>query len=94
MAGKLSDMAEVRRRSWITRRAKYGPGGHSGSYSRRAIDRIGARALALVVRLHREATLSEGQCCKALGLDRIGFRSLADQIDAGSQAVRETSNAE
>lgn len=74
------DMAEVRRRSWVTRRAKYGPGGHSGSYSRSAVDRLGLKALALVVRLHNEATLSEGQCCKAFGLGRVEFRRLADQL--------------
>jgi len=75
MTGALS---EVRARAWKTRREKYGPAGHAGSY-RRAESHLGQRALELVVRLHREALLSEGQCCRALRLDRISFRMLCDR---------------
>lgn len=28
------EIAEIRARAWATRRAKYGPNGHDGSYSR------------------------------------------------------------
>src|SRR5687767_54596 len=66
-----------RAKAWTTRREKYGERGHSGSY-RRPTDSLGRRALALVIRLHHEATLSEGQCCKALRLDRVDFRRLCD----------------
>lgn len=30
----IAKRAEARRRAWETRRAKYGPAGHAGSYSR------------------------------------------------------------
>lgn len=40
---------------------------------------VADRAMALVIRLHEEATLSEGQCCKALGMDRVAFRKLCDE---------------
>lgn len=67
--------------AWETRRAKYGPRGHNGSYSR-PYHPLGLRAIRLVLRLHEEGTLSEGQCCKALDLDRVEFRAL---VDAGGR---------
>jgi len=66
-------------RAWETRRAKYGDRGHNGAYIRPA-SALGRRALALVMRLHDEGTLSEGQCCKALDLDRVEFRIMRDAI--------------
>ena len=71
-------METAREKAWKTRREKYGSAGHSGSYSRfpNATER---RALALVILLHAEGTLSEGQCCKALGLDRVEFRKMCDE---------------
>jgi hypothetical protein len=63
--------------AWVTRRAKYGPRGHNGTYSR-PNHPIGLRALRLVLRLHVDGTLSEGQCCKALDLDRVEFRAMVD----------------
>lgn len=39
---------------------------------------FGMRALSLLVRLYCEGTLSEGQCCKALAIDRVEFRTLVD----------------
>lgn len=71
-------MSEAREKAWETRRAKYGPRGHSGSYSRWQIEPLGRFALNLVIHLHREATLSEGQCCKALNIERVAFRRLVD----------------
>jgi hypothetical protein len=76
-----SDLSEVRRASWATRRAKYGQSGHAGSYAR-ARDGVGRRALVLVIQLHNEEVLSEGQCCKALDMDRIDFRILRDTVSA------------
>ncbi len=70
-------MISARAKAWQTRRAKYGDRGHAGAY-RRPTDSLGRRALALVIRLHHEETLSEGQCCKALDLDRVAFRELVD----------------
>ena len=69
----------ARHKAWATRRAKYGPRGHGGSYTRWSVEPVGLRALGLVVRLHREELLSEGQCCKALDLDRVAFRKLVDE---------------
>lgn len=77
------ESADVRARAWATRRAKYGQRGHSGSYRRGdyRVDLTGARALGLVIRLHQEGTLSEGQCCKALNMDRVDFRHMVDGWD-------------
>jgi hypothetical protein len=68
---------EARAKAWVTRRAKYGPQGHASSYTRGG---IGRRALALIVSLHREEVLSEGQCCRALDLDRVAFRAICDRL--------------
>jgi len=38
------------------------------------------KALDLVLRLHREGTLSEGQVSTALGIDRVAVRVLADAV--------------
>lgn len=67
-----------RARAWATRRAKYGEHGHSGAY-RKPTDPVGRRALALVISLHIQETLSEGQCCAALNIDRVSFRALCDE---------------
>lgn len=69
---------EVRAKAWETRRQRYGDQGHAGSYRRGAGESLEHRALALVIRLHREGTLSEGQCCRALKLDRVSFRTICD----------------
>lgn len=73
------DLSEVRRRAWETRRAKYGQRGHAGAYAgpRSA---LGLRALQLVAWLHEEGTLSEGQCCKALDMERVEFRIMCDKF--------------
>ena len=74
----MGDASEVRRRSWETRRAKYGERGHSGSYARHQ-NYHGRRALAWIIQMHRDAVLSEGQCCTALDMDRVNFRRLVDE---------------
>jgi len=74
----MADLTQARAAAWKTRREKYGPAGHGSSYSRWTRDPLGARALALVIQLHREAFLSEAQCCIALGLDRVTFREMVD----------------
>jgi hypothetical protein len=78
-------MHEARRKAWETRRRRYGPAGHAGvhvTYQRRRtlVDPLGRRALALVVKLHLEEVLSEGQCCKALDMDRLDFRRIVDEL--------------
>lgn len=70
-------MSPDRAKAWATRREKYGEHGHARSY-RRPVDPVGRKALALVVSLHLQETLSEGQCCAALNLDRVSFREIVD----------------
>lgn len=77
------DLVEVRRKAWETRRAKYGPRGHAGSYSRASHRGL----LALVIELHTEGVLSEGQVAKASGLDRVTIRHMADDSKAARQAL-------
>jgi hypothetical protein len=66
----------ARSRAWRTRRQKYGPKGHAGSYARPCSSC--ERMSALIVRLHNEGVLSEGQAAKALGVDRITLRARSD----------------
>lgn len=73
----MTDLSEVRRSAWETRRAKYGPQGHQGAYERHC--NCCVRMRHLVVQLYREAVLSEGQAAKAIGIDRIELRKLADE---------------
>jgi hypothetical protein len=71
------DVSEVRRRAWKTRRKKYGERGHNSSYSRSSMPSPNADTmLALIIKLHYEEALSEGQVAKATGLDRIEIRDL------------------
>lgn len=79
------DASEVRRRSWETRRQRYGDRGHAGAYTRPAGPcPCCAGLLPLVIRLHRDGVLSEGQVAKASGLDRIEIRRMADEQADGS----------
>lgn len=84
-------MHEARMKAWATRRHRYGPRGHAGSYSRGfALGSVLARrAIALVVKLHREEVLSEGQCCKALDLDRVQFRVMCDETGPEGVSARQ-----
>lgn len=74
----MSKLSAARAAAWKTRREKYGPRGHGGSYSRWTRDPLGVRALALVIQLHREEVLSEGQVCAALDIDRVTLREMVD----------------
>jgi len=71
-----TDLKDVRKRAWETRRAKYGERGHKGSYNYRRCHCN--QMTALLIKLHNEAVLSEGQVAKATGLDRASIRKLAD----------------
>ena len=73
----MSDLSAVRKRAWETRRARYGEQGHAGSYSR---SHPHSGLLALVIRLHVEGVLSEGQVASASGLSRVEIRRLADAV--------------
>ncbi len=37
-------------------------------------------AVSLIMRLHNEGVLSEGQVAKALGMDRVTVRTLSDTV--------------
>ena len=75
----MTDHRDARAKAWETRRAKYGAAGHAGSYRRGGGYANSAGLLALVIRLHIDGTLSEGQVCSASGLDRVEVRKLADE---------------
>lgn len=64
---------EAARRAWATRRA-------NGNAPPLKADRDGM--LSLIIRLHVEEVLSEGQVAKATGLDRPEIRRLADECAA------------
>jgi hypothetical protein len=71
----------ARKRAWETRRRKYGPKGHGSSYSRtQGACASCQRMTDLIVRLHVEEVLSEGQAARATGLHRIDLRKLADDV--------------
>lgn len=79
----MTQTVDGRKQAWVTRRAKYGPQGHNSGYGRggRARTSLGVLALKLVVRLQADGTLSEGQCCKALDLDRVDWRAVCDATE-------------
>ncbi len=73
----MNDPSEIRRQSWETRRKKYGPSGHSGGAyitSKGRAGRAPKKMFDLIIRLHSEGVLSEGQVVKATELDRISVR--------------------
>lgn len=78
-----ANISEIRKQAWATRRARYGERGHSGSYSRFSASRRDAM-LDLIIRLHAEDVLTEGQVAKATGLHRIEIRRLREQAEAAS----------
>lgn len=71
----LADLSAARAAAWKTRRAKYGERGHSGAYA--CHRNVGA--LRMVINLHREAVLSEGQVAHGTGLDRVEIRRLVQE---------------
>lgn len=77
-----------RLKAWETRRAKYGKVGHAGPYRMgtavSTVDNIGRMALTFVLQLHARGELSEGQCCRALRVDRVSFRELVDAKENSS----------
>jgi hypothetical protein len=75
-----ADLSEVRRRAWETRREVYGSRGHSGPYRQTALCRDCERMRDMLVRLHNEGVLSEGQAVKATGLGRFDLRKRADAL--------------
>ncbi|MBB2959866.1 hypothetical protein FHU13_000227 [Methylobacterium sp. R2-1] len=83
-----ANLSEVRRKSWETRRQRYGDRGHAGAYTRPAAPcPCCAGLLPLVIQLHREGVLSEGQVATASGLSRIEIRRMADELGARTDSA-------
>lgn len=74
-------LSEVRKEAWETRRKRYGNHGHNGSYARPC--QTCKQAIAFIVRLLDEGTISEGQAAKATGLHRISLREMVDDRRLG-----------
>lgn len=75
-------VSETRKRAWETRRQRYGNAGHArGAYGHSG-DHVQSMQ-ALLVKLHVEGVLSEGQVSKATGLHRITVRKMADDLNNG-----------
>ena len=70
-----------------TRRKLYDERGHGGQYRQVAACALCSRMRDVMVRLHVEGVLSEGQAARATGLDRVSLRRLADAV--AEQAVAE-----
>lgn len=76
----MNNLSEVRAKAWETRRALYGPMGHSSTNrDNLKLNVTGMRDL--IIRLLVEGILSEGQAAKATGLHRITIRKLADAME-------------
>lgn len=79
----MKTLADARKQAWETRRKKYGQRGHSGSYGGCRPFYIASWNVRLrmmedaLIRLYRQAVLSEGQTCKATGMDRVTVREMA-----------------
>lgn len=82
-----ANVSEIRKRAWATRRERYGQYGHAGSYSRGS-GPSNSKMLALLVRLHVEGAVSEGQMAEATDLHRIEIRRLADEYTLALPEVR------
>lgn len=83
----MARLTKARKQAWETRRKRYGKKGHNSAYTRPPLCCAPANPYArkLIVKLHLEEILSEGQASKALGMHRIEFRKLCD----ASQPQRE-----
>lgn len=70
-------LSAARKQAWATRRANYGPQGHRGYTPRQS----NGGALLLVLQLHAEGVLSEGQVAQATGLDRVEIRRRREAVE-------------
>lgn len=81
-------MIEAKARAWETRRKKYGNTGHArGAYGHGGDHVVSMQAL--LIRLHEEGVLSEGQVAKATGLHRITVRKMADDYRNSTPETKE-----
>ena len=91
---RTANLATARAKAWETRRAKYGPRGHGGSYNTARPTPANDGALRLVIELHRDAVLSEGQVAAATGLDRVEIRRMVDELPEAAAALRQSPTVE
>lgn len=94
----MGDLVIARSKAWATRRRKYGPRGHAGSYSRSPAPAASLPdtwgMLNLIVRLHAEGVLTEGQVAKATGYDRVEVRRLQDEFHSAPTDFMTTEECE
>jgi hypothetical protein len=80
-----------RKKAWVTRRVRYGPSGHRGSYSRGAAKCAGCNRMRDgLLRLHLEGSLTEGQTARLTGLGRVQVRAWIDAAREGEKGGTET----
>ena len=72
------ELFEIRKQAWKTRREKYGERWHKGSYVRSCS--ACHQMQRTIIKYHNEGILTEGQACKATGLDRVSLRRIADEL--------------
>lgn len=79
----MSNASDIRRQSWETRRNKYGPSGHSGGcYITSHRSGSGPKKMFdLIIRLHSEGVLSEGQVASATEVDRVSIREARQRYE-------------
>lgn len=78
----MADLSEARAKAWQTRREKYGERGHVGAYRRSPLSfEAVTRMRDLIVKLHVDGVLSEGQACHATGLDRVELRRQREKFE-------------
>lgn len=78
----MVNTTESRKKAWETRRSKYGPKGHSGYSSVSRKPNFGAM-LGMILQLHIEGVLSEGQVSKCTGMSRLEIRRMVDGMRDG-----------
>ncbi len=75
------------RRSWVTRRAKYGAAGHDGAYATDHIpDGPLGTARVAIARLHNGGFIGTAAGAEACGLSVGRFMALADKVRGDNDA--------
>ena len=81
----MSDLSEVRKRAWATRREKYGAKGHGGYVHERGENPSLRTMRNLIAKLVNEGVVSEGQAAKAMMIPRIEVRKICDEVRSDSR---------
>ncbi len=91
MSEKIKNAREM---AWKTRRKLYGEYGHSGSYNCGSGSSIIKHMRNVFAQLYNDGILSEGQAAKAMLMDRIQVRTIADNVAEKYRNLREILNLE